>query len=238
MTDLTAPNGAGGWFGAVLLPGKTIDELLDLVVRTAVAAVDEVTAVSVTYRAKQGRGFRTRTSTSDTIRDIDAVQYGSAGPCVVAASSGEECRVSLPDQRFPEFSEAATRAGMTTVWSLPLNPHPDHGLIGALNLYSAGGRPWRDGTGPALRLLAEQVAALLTNAAAMDRTERLNNDLQEALASRTVIGQAQGILMLRQGIDADRSFDFLRRASQRTNRKLRDIAAEVVANVGQPGPPL
>ena len=52
--------------------------------------------------------------------------------------------------------------------------------------------------------------------------------LQEALRSRPVIEQAKGILMASQGCDADEAFDTLRRASQRENRKLRDVAVDFV----------
>lgn len=49
-------------------------------------------------------------------------------------------------------------------------------------------------------------------------------NLEGALLSRTVIGQAQGILMERDGITADQAFSVLRRASQQLNVKLRDVA--------------
>ena len=63
--------------------------------------------------------------------------------------------------------------------------------------------------------------------------------LEKALETRDIIGQAKGILMARQLIDADAAFDVLRRASQRSNTKLRDVASEVVAGVikGQPAAP-
>ena len=38
--------------------------------------------------------------------------------------------------------------------------------------------------------------------------------------------------MARQGITADEAFDILRRASQHSGRKLRDIASEVVSRRG------
>jgi len=44
------------------------------------------------------------------------------------------------------------------------------------------------------------------------------------LSTRDVIGQAKGILMERQRLSAGDAFDLLRRASQRLNRKLADIA--------------
>ena len=51
--------------------------------------------------------------------------------------------------------------------------------------------------------------------------------LQEALLSRDVIGQAKGILMERLHLTSDQAFEQLRTASQRANRKVRDIAAEL-----------
>lgn len=53
--------------------------------------------------------------------------------------------------------------------------------------------------------------------------------LGQAVVSRTVIGQAQGILMERHKITADQAFDRLKDGSQHLNRKLRDIAATLVA---------
>lgn len=52
--------------------------------------------------------------------------------------------------------------------------------------------------------------------------------LEEGMAARTVIGQAQGILIERHTVTADGAFQMLVRASQDTNRKLRDIAADLV----------
>ena len=56
-----------------------------------------------------------------------------------------------------------------------------------------------------------------------------------AMDSRAVIEQAKGVLMAQRHIDADQAFDVLRDASQRYNRKLRDIAAGIVASTHQEG---
>ena len=71
------------------------------------------------------------------------------------------------------------------------------------------------------------VALAAAEVHADDLTRNLN--LQEALETRDLIGQAKGILMERQHIDADRAFEILRRASQRSNVKLRDVAALIVS---------
>ena len=54
------------------------------------------------------------------------------------------------------------------------------------------------------------------------------------MASREIIGEAKGIIMERQGCTRDEAFDILRRASQRENRKLRDLAEELVLPGGGP----
>ena len=56
----------------------------------------------------------------------------------------------------------------------------------------------------------------------------LTVQLRDALESRNTIGQALGMLMERQQVTTEQAFDILRRASQRENRKLREIASELV----------
>ncbi|HVM16422.1 MAG TPA: ANTAR domain-containing protein [Gaiellaceae bacterium] len=52
--------------------------------------------------------------------------------------------------------------------------------------------------------------------------------LKGAFWRRATIEQAKGILMARHGTDADRAFELLREHSQRTGRKVVDVAAAVV----------
>ena len=52
--------------------------------------------------------------------------------------------------------------------------------------------------------------------------------LQEALQSRDVIGQAKGIIQTREHCGPDEAFERLRHLSQHRNIKLRDLAKAVV----------
>ncbi len=56
------------------------------------------------------------------------------------------------------------------------------------------------------------------------------------MASRATIEQAKGVLMARGGISPEQAFDILVRASQRENRKLRDVASDLVERVQQRQP--
>ena len=52
--------------------------------------------------------------------------------------------------------------------------------------------------------------------------------MRKAIASNRDIGVAMGILSARHNIRPQEAFELLRVASQHTNRKLRDLAAEVI----------
>lgn len=60
---------------------------------------------------------------------------------------------------------------------------------------------------------------------ALEQKRRVN--LEIALESSRVIGMAMGIIMANQLCTADQAFEALRRVSQATNRKLRDVALDV-----------
>lgn len=53
-------------------------------------------------------------------------------------------------------------------------------------------------------------------------------DFEQALERRLVLGQAQGILMERLGLTPERAFAYLSRASQQTNTKIEQVAAELI----------
>lgn len=60
-------------------------------------------------------------------------------------------------------------------------------------------------------------------------TQAIAAQLQQALLSSRKIGAAIGIIMANRGIDELGAFNVLSNASQKTNRKLRDVADEVVS---------
>ena len=75
------------------------------------------------------------------------------------------------------------------------------------------------------------VAIAIGNAEAARTIEDLAQ-LRTAMMSRACIGQAKGILMERHKIKEEKAFTILTPTSQRTNTKLRDVAAELVRTGG------
>jgi AmiR/NasT family two-component response regulator len=83
--------------------------------------------------------------------------------------------------------------------------------------------------------VAEYVAIAVSNADAHWQLGEQARNMRLAMESRSVIEQAKGVLMAQRKVDADVAFEILRDASQRYNRKLRDIAAGIVDSVqGRP----
>lgn len=82
--------------------------------------------------------------------------------------------------------------------------------------------------------IATYLAAHVAIAVADSQTEE---HLRLAAVNRTIIGQAQGILMERFAIDAHRAFDVLRRVSQHSNIRLLEVATTIVDTRQVPGLP-
>ena len=93
--------------------------------------------------------------------------------------------------------------------------------IGALNLYGTAEANFSPEDIALAALFARQGALALGYA-------RSEEGLREALETRTVIGQAQGVLMERFEIDADRAFATLRRDSQHHIIKLKVLCHQLV----------
>jgi GAF domain-containing protein len=119
--------------------------------------------------------------------------------------------------------------GVRSSLSVPL---PYQGAsIGALNVYSTEPEAFASTESLDAGLqVAEAVAVAVVNADAHAQVREQARNMRIAMDSRAVIEQAKGVLMAQRHVDADQAFDILREASQRYNRKLRDIAQGIVAS--------
>jgi hypothetical protein len=170
----------------------------------------------------------TPVGTDRIVTEIDTLQHRAGeGPCLDAITQQATFyAIDLADDaRWPRFGPHATAAGIRSALGLHLSAR---GTRGALNLYARYPNAFGVIDRAKAVLLAALAGAALTVAAGHDDQERRTDDLQGALASREVIGQAQGILIERERITADQAFDILRRASQHLNLKLRDVAQTLV----------
>jgi len=166
---------------------------------------------------------------------IDAAQYRTGdGPCLAAFEENQIFR--LPDtvepHRWTDFAATALQHGIRSTLSLPLIVGSS--ALGALNLYSRTANALANED--EAMVFALQAATVLANAQAYTASQTLARNLEVALEARAPIEQAKGILMAQLGCDPDEAFEILRSASQKQNRKVRELAIEMVAGVNRPTP--
>nr|WP_246401026.1 GAF and ANTAR domain-containing protein [Jiangella mangrovi] len=186
---------------------------------------------------------RTVVSSDPRAAQVDEGQYtGGWGPCVHSLATGEVVEIAdqESDPRWPEYRVHAVALGVRSSLSLPLVVNGD--VIGAMNLYDFDEPEAFDIQN---RRRAETFAAQASTALALALRQvhdaELTDQLEQALATRSVIDQAIGILMAQQRCSAETAFSMLRKHSQNNNLKLRTVAERMVAKVSgqaaqQPAP--
>jgi len=212
----------------LLLDEETLDTALRRVADMAVLAVPACDSCGVSLH-EHGR-LATRVATDDFATKVDDIQYGLGdGPCIDAVARSEPIRVpdTGSETRWRPFSQQASEAGVVSSLSMPLLVRDR--AVGALNLYSRQAR-FTEHDDAMASTFSRQAAVVLLNAATYQKTRDVVDQLNQALESRDVIGQAKGILMATEKLSADEAFDRLRLRSQRANVKLRDLAKQVVEN--------
>jgi GAF domain-containing protein len=209
-----------------LTPGD-LDATLAQITAAAVEVLPNVQMCSITIRRADGT-LETVAPTDEVLTRIDGAQYDlQEGPCYQAATDDRQVISNdlATDPRFPRYGAAAVSEGVRAQIGVRLFDSPrSHG---ALNLYSEQVGAF-DGAGSLSALFAHQAAQAIAYA------EEIGN-LAEAVRTRTLIGQAVGIVMERYGLNDQRAFAFLQRLSSHRNIKLRIVASEIVESTAKGG---
>lgn len=124
------------------------------------------------------------------------------------------------ENRWPRWAgRVVSELGLRSMLSYQL--FTDGQVLAALSLYSRKPQAFDPDVVDTGYLFAAHIGVAVSQL-------KERRSLQSAIASRTLIGQAEGILMERFGLTGDAAFNALRRVSQNRNIKLRDVAAELV----------
>jgi len=202
---------------------RSFEDTLDAIVEATRTSLPEFAHVSISLRHRDGT-METRAGTDQLVWELDSIQYElGEGPCVQAVETEPVVVVNnlRHDQRWPGYIPAAAAKGVLSQVAVRLFANGKH--IAGLNLYSTEYDEVDEDCTETARLFATHAGIMVGHA---EHEEQLN----QALHSRKLIGQAIGILMERYRIDADRAFQFLVRASSTSNIKLRDVADELVTS--------
>jgi hypothetical protein len=153
------------------------------------------------------------------------------GPIVAASDTGVpvSCPDTLAEDRWPEYADAALRRGVRCSIHL-VREVPDGTLV--LSLFGMRPGVLDVESHPVADVLAAFGGAMLANATAYHQARRTASQLQDAVASRSVVDQAKGVLMHALGCSADEALRRLRQESQRRHVKVTEVAIGVVAAYG------
>ena len=182
----------------------------------------------------EGNRAVTMGSSNDLALELAKAQcQAGEGPCLTAArvkrTISSDANVAA---QWPAFRDASERLGVTSSLSVPLLLRDD--VEGGFNLYRYAPLPVPPEERQMTLAFDSQAAAVVLNARAFWKATELARNLAVALQTRGLIERAKGVLMRTMGLSAEEAFDELRKRSQRTNRKLHTIAAEITAESAAP----
>ncbi len=220
MEDVTQLVSGFAQMAQALAAAPDEDARLAVAVASAIALVSRCDHAGVTIN--DGGGLVTRVGSDDLVCRANTMQRElGEGPCLdVRREQNTLVSPNLAtDQRWPRWAPKV-HAELRVDSMMSLLIYSDDRSFGALSLYAEQGH----------RFDADDVAvaqALAGHLSVVMAAEREIDQLGLALHNRNIIGQAQGVLMERFEMNADQAFDYLRRVSSHTNRKLAAVAADI-----------
>jgi GAF domain-containing protein len=157
-----------------------------------------------------------------TLGEGPGVDALTDGPVLVADLMTQDCSA-----RWPAFAPAAVQAGARAVFVFPMQVGAI--LLGVMSLYRARpGELASEQLADAL-LLADTACALLLDAAAPDHPAMDGRQLEQVGPHHPEVHQATGMIIVQLGVSAAVALARLRAYAYAYDRRLRDVAADVVA---------
>jgi GAF domain-containing protein len=192
---------------------------------------DEVWCAVTLLRPKRST---TVAASSPHAEALDEIQYHYGdGPCLTAAREHRlvYVRDTRTDPRWPAYGKAAAEAGILSALGVPMELGGE--AAAGLDVYADTPNAYDQAILEAIQRQVAEASTILRLAVRLARHRDTEADLRAAMASRTTIDLAVGIVMGQNRCTQEKAFEILRAASSHRNIKLRDVAADLVATVGK-----
>lgn len=200
--------------------GEESDRLM-LAVEAAVELIPGCVHAGITIN--RGGECHTLASTGDVLPRINELQNElGEGPCHAPDREEEVVEISdlMGDERWSVWG-GRINGDFQLGSMISIFVYTARGSYGTLSLYGANTHAFDADDLATAQALAGHLAVALAAGREID-------GMGAALQSRTVIGQAEGILMERLGVDSDQALAYLKRVSSHTNTKLVQVAGDIV----------
>lgn len=206
---------------------RTMTDTVRRIAELAVSSINGAAYAGVTMLVDGT--VQTGVFTDPSSPEVDQAQYDAGeGPCLDAFRTGEIYRIgsTAEEGRWPAFRAACRAHGIASTASFPIVI--DEVRHGALNLYATvpdafGGDEIHLG-----RSFAAQAGVVMAYARSYWNAKTASEHLEAALVHRAEIEQAKGIIIGATGATPAAAFEVLVRQSQHENRKVRDVATDLV----------
>ena len=182
-------------FARTMVTDSPVQRILDHLV-TRIVEIMPITGAGVTLTSPRPDPRYIAASSDSALRYEKLQAELDEGPCVAAYLTGEA--VSVPDlhadDRFPRFSPRALDAGLTAMFTFPLNH--DATQLGALDLYRDTPGPLSTKSRRTAQTLADVAAAYIRNAQARTKRQEASARSTEAALRDSLTGLPSRALVL------------------------------------------
>lgn len=207
---------------ALEVPALTPVEAYERVAQYARVAVAATDSGIILVKAR-GKAY-SAVGTSDNVEKAHMLQAElDEGPCLDAIRSKTPVYVTgdaANDPRWSTWGSRLSELGYRSVVSIRLETRDR--TFGSLNAYSQSLNDFTTSDVEVMQYLGAAASAAIASSQTVD-------NLQIALESRNLIGQAQGILMAVYDLDSDGAFQYLRRLSMHGNIRIVEVAKDIMS---------
>jgi GAF domain-containing protein len=225
MVDFDGPRPVAATYAewaVALHDSSTVADTVDAVVEGALKALGcSYAGLALVTR---GRRAEVTTVTDPVVEEIYQLQIaGGHGPLMTALTEQRTVLIRdiLAAHRWPQWAEKVAGLGVRSVLDVPLATRRDSRTVGVLGLYNDRADGFSADDEAVAHILARHAAVAIA-------TARQDANMATAIDARKLVGEAMGILMERYDLDGDRAFEVLKRYSQTSHRKLRDVAQQLI----------
>lgn len=189
-------------------------------------------SIACTITVERDGALTTVASSSEEGRMLDETQYSFGdGPCLTAVR--QQRLVQVPDlardKRWTDYAAAAVREGVRSMLAVPIPA--DASSRAGLNCYAHTVRTFNKETVVLLEQHAASMSRILRIALRLHAVEVHPEHLRAALESRAVVDAAVALIMLQHRGGRDGALDILRLGAKSSNRKIHEIARDIVRHV-------
>ncbi len=170
-------------------------------------------------------------------KEMDEIQAGfDEGPCLEAQRTHTVVRVTdvQHERRWPNYMATARESGLRSIMAIPLSLEDK--ATAAMNFYTSEVDAFGEDDVVQARQFAKLTSLAVTVALRLAISAEAADDRRKAMESRTAIDIAVGIIMGQQQCDQDEAFRILAEVSSQRNVKVRDLARDLVASIGNSQP--